>query len=62
MKPKLEIFYKKEQNFDFKKLNRVECTTLKTFIFILNFLRAHVSICFKKIILNSLFCQVAYLL
>ena len=34
--PKFEIFHRKEQNFDFKKWNRVECTTFKTFISILN--------------------------
>jgi len=51
--PKLEIFHRKEQNFNFKKLNRVECTTFKTFISILNSiacaLRAHVSICLNYI-------------
>jgi len=36
--PKLEVFYRKEENFDFKKLNEVKCTTFNTFISILNFL------------------------
>jgi hypothetical protein len=30
--PKLEVFYWKDQNFDFKKLNKVECTTFKIII------------------------------
>jgi len=46
--PNLEVLYWKEQNFDFEKLNEVECTTFKTVISILNFLAyvlsAHVSI------------------
>ena len=33
---KLEIFHKKEQKFDFKKLNKVEWTSFKIIISILN--------------------------
>jgi len=47
--PKLKNFYRKEQKFDFEKLNKVECTTLKTIISILNSLTyalgTHVYIC-----------------
>jgi len=32
----LEVFYRKEQSFNFKKLNIVECTNFKIIISILN--------------------------
>ena len=46
---KIVVFHRNEQNIDFKKLNKIECTTFKTIISILNSLTyalgVHVSIC-----------------
>jgi len=53
MNSKLVIFYRKEQKFDFEKLNKVECKTFMTIISILISLtyafETQVNICGRKL-------------